>query len=254
MATQLTVKAVEGVPLVVPGDDLAGLLISALESQGLRLSKDDILVMSQKVVSKAEGRLLDLSSLNPSAMAIKLARETGKEPRHVEAILRESAEVVRRKPGVIVVEHRLGHVLANAGIDRSNVDGAGASDTVLLLPKDPDASATLLKERFDAHWNTDTGVIIADSVGRAWRLGTVGIAIGAAGVSALDDRRYEPDLFGRPLETTVTGHADAIATAATLVMGEGAEATPAAVVSGVKRGRATPAQSIVRPKSEDMFR
>lgn len=254
MAKQVKVTAVEGVPLVRPGDDLADLLISALESQRLLLSNDDILVVSQKVVSKAEDRFVDLSSLEPSAAAMKLARETGKEPRHVEAILRESAEVVRSKPGVIVVEHRLGHVLANAGIDRSNVDGVGGRDAVLLLPEDPDASAARLKARLDARWNTDTGVIIADSVGRAWRLGTIGIAIGAAGVSVLDDRRGEPDLFGRPLEVTVTGYADAVAAAATLVMGEGAEETPAAVVSGVKRGGTTPARSIVRPKSEDMFR
>lgn len=254
MANQLTVTAVEGIPLVHPGDDLADLLIKALDLQGLRLSENDILVVSQKVVSKEEGRLLDLSTLEPSAAAVKLAGETGKEPRHVEAILRESAEVVRAKPGVIVVEHRLGHVLANAGIDRSNVDSSSANDTVLLLPKDPDASAARLKARFDAHWSTDTGVIVADSVGRAWRLGTVGLAIGAAGVSALEDHRGEPDVFGRPLEVTVTGHADAIAAAATLIMGEGAEATPAAVVSGVKRGKGTPARSIVRPKSEDMFR
>jgi coenzyme F420-0:L-glutamate ligase/coenzyme F420-1:gamma-L-glutamate ligase len=254
MATQFTVTGVEGIPLVGQGDDLADLLISALELQELRPSKDDILVVAQKIVSKAEGRLLDLSSLEPSAMAVKLARETGKEPRHIEAILRESAEVVRSKPGVIVVEHRLGHVLANAGIDRSNVDGMGKDDTVLLLPEDPDASAARLKERFDAHWNSDIGVIIADSVGRAWRLGPVGIAIGVAGLAALVDQRGDPDLFARPLEVTITGHADAIASAATLVMGEGAEATPAVLVSGVKRGEASTATSIVRPKSEDMFR
>lgn len=254
MATQFTVTGVEGVPLVGAGDDLADLLISALEKQDLRPAKDDILVVAQKVVSKAEGRFLDLSSLEPSVMAVKLARETGKEPHHIEAILRESNEVVRSKPGVIVVEHRLGHVLANAGIDRSNVDGMGNDDTVLLLPEDPDASAARLKELFDAHWNTDIGVIIADSVGRAWRLGTVGIAIGVAGLAALDDQRGDPDLFARPLEDTITGHADAIASAATLVMGEGAQATPAALVSGVKRGEASTANSIVRPKSEDMFR
>lgn len=254
MATQFTVTGVEGVPLVGRGDDLADLLISALESQELRPTKDDILVVAQKVVSKAEGRLLDLSSLEPTAMAEKLAGETGKDPRQIEAILRESTEVVRSKPGVIVVEHRLGHVLANAGIDRSNVDGMRGDDTVLLLPEDPDASAARLKERFDAHWNSDIGVIIADSVGRAWRLGTVGIAIGVAGLAALDDQRGDPDLFGRPLEVTIIGHADAIACAATLVMGEGAQATPAALVSGVKRGEASTATSIVRPKSEDMFR
>ncbi len=254
MANQLTVTGVVGVPMVGSGDDLAGMLISALDTQGRPLVTDDILVIAQKVVSKAEGRLLDLVSLEPGHAAQELARETGKDPRHVEAILGESAEVVRHKPDVIVVEHRLGHVLANAGIDRSNVEDDGGDDVVLLLPNDPDASAAQLKARFDTHWGTDVGVIIADSVGRAWRLGTVGIAIGVAGVSALNDRRGEPDLFGRPLEVTITGHADALAAAATLVIGEGAEAIPAAVVSGAKRGSASPARTIVRPKAEDMFR
>ncbi len=254
MANRLTVIGIEGVPLVQAGDDLAAILISAIEAQGLQPSKDDILVVAQKVVSKAERRLLDLSTLEPSPEAQKLAQETDKDPRHVEAILRESNDVVRSKPGVIVVEHRLGHVLANAGIDRSNVESPGGGDAVLLLPEDPDASAAQIKDRFDARWNCDVGVIIADSVGRAWRLGTTGIAIGVAGLAALNDQRGDLDLFGKPLEVTVTGHADAIAAAATLIMGEGAEAVPAALVHGVQRGDATPARSIVRPKDEDMFR
>ncbi len=254
MAKQITVTAVEGVPLINQGDDLAALLISAVEAQGLQPASEDIFVIAQKVVSKAEGRLLDLSSVDPSPEAKKLAAETDKDPRYVEAVMRQSSEVVRAKPGVIVVAHQLGHVLANAGIDRSNVEGAEANDMVLLLPEYPDTSAADLKARFDAQWNSDVGVIIADSVGRPWRLGTVGIAIGAAGVAALYDSRGEPDMFGRTLEVTVTGHADAIAAAATLIMGEGAEAIPAALVSGVMRGEPMPASSINRPKSEDMFR
>jgi coenzyme F420-0:L-glutamate ligase/coenzyme F420-1:gamma-L-glutamate ligase len=239
---------------VRPGDDLAGLLIAAIDANGLKPQMGDILVVAQKIVSKAEGRLLDLSTIEPSPEARKLAKETDKDPRHVEAILRESKEVVRRKPGVIVVEHRLGIVLANAGIDRSNVDGAGEGDMVLLLPEDPDASAAKLKQKLDKHWSTDMGVIVADSVGRAWRLGTVGIAIGVAGVAAFDDRRGSPDLFGRPLEVTVTGHADAIASAAALVMGESTEGIPAALVSGVERGQAATARDLLRPREEDMFR
>lgn len=254
MAKQLTVTAVEGVPLIHQGDDLAALLISAIEEQGLQPASDDVFVIAQKVVSKAEGRLLDLTSVDPSPEARNLAGETDKDPRYVEAVLRESSEVVRAKSGVIVVAHRLGLVLANAGIDRSNVEGAGGGDTVLLLPENPDASAAQLKARFEARWDIDIGVIIADSVGRAWRLGTVGIAIGAAGVAALNDSRGEPDMFGRTLEVTVTGHADAIASAASLIMGEGAEAIPAALVRGVVRGAAMPAVSINRPKSEDLFR
>lgn len=254
MAARLTVTGVEGVPLVRPGDDLASLLIAAMEKNGLVPEKGDILVVAQKIVSKAEGRLLDLSEVEPSPEARKLAQETDKDPRQVEAILRESNEVVRSKPGVIVVEHRLGIVLANAGIDRSNVGGGDEGNTVLLLPEDPDASAASLKQRFDDRWDTDIGVIIADSVGRAWRLGTVGIAIGLAGVAALDDRRGEPDLFGRPLEVTVTGHADAIACAAVLVMGESTERTPAVLIRGVERGQAATARDILRPREEDMFR
>ncbi len=254
MTHELTVTGVEGIPLISPGDDLAGILISALETQAQSLATDDVVVVAQKIVSKAEGRLLDLDKLEIGSAARQLAAETGKDARHVEAVLRESNEVVRHRPGVIVVEHRLGHVLANAGIDRSNIETDDNGDMVLLLPEDPDASAARLKARFDSHWGGDVGVIVADSVGRAWRLGTVGIAIGVAGVCALDDRRGEPDLFGRALEVTVTGHADAIAAAATLVIGEGAEALPAAIVRGVKRGDAGLAQDIVRPKSEDMFR
>lgn len=252
MAARLTVTGVENIPLINPGDDLCGILIAALEAQRLQPASGDILVVAQKIVSKAEGRLLDLSTLEPTPEAEKLGRETGKDPYHVEAILRESNEVVRTRPGVIVVEHRLGHVLANAGIDRSNVEGD--DNIVLLLPEAPDASAAQMKERFDSHWNTNMGVIIADSVGRAWRHGTVGQALGIAGVAALHDQRGEPDLFKRPMEVTLTGHADAIAAAATLIMGEGAEAIPAALVSGVECGEAAPASSINRPKSEDMFR
>ena len=254
MAHQLTVTGIEGIPLISPGDDLAEILIGALEAQAQPLATDDILVVAQKIVSKAESRLLDLETLEVSSAARQLADETGKDARHVEAVLRESNEVVRHRPGVIVVEHRLGHVLANAGIDRSNIETNDDGEEVLLLPENPDASAARLKARFDSHWGGDVGVIIADSVGRAWRLGTVGIAIGVAGVCALNDRRGEPDLFGRALEVTVTGHADAIAAAATLVIGEGAEAMPAAVVRGVKRGDTGLAQDIIRPKSEDMFR
>ncbi|MGI9387659.1 MAG: coenzyme F420-0:L-glutamate ligase [Methyloligellaceae bacterium] len=254
MKADLTVTGIKDVPIIKPGDDLASVLISAIDTQDVRPLDGDIFVVAQKIVSKAEGRLVDLSTIKPSAEAAKLAAESEKDPKHVELILRESREVVRSKPGVIVVEHRLGHVLANAGIDQSNVEGSADGDTMLLLPVDPDASAAALKNRFVAHWKCQVGVVLADSVGRAWRLGTVGIAIGAAGVAALRDQRGDLDMFGRPMETTVTGHADAIASAATLVMGEAAEAIPLAIVRGVACGEPAPARSINRPKSEDMFR
>lgn len=254
MKAGLTVAGITGIPLIKPGDDLASILISAVEAQAVRPADGDIFVVAQKVVSKAEGRLIDLSTVEPLAKAVKLAAEVEKDPRLIELILRESTEVVRTKPGVIVVEHRLGHVLANAGIDRSNVEGSADGECVLLLPADPDASAEALMNKFVTHWECQVGVIIADSVGRAWRLGTVGIAIGAAGVAALHDQRGHPDIYERPMETTVTAHADAIASAATLVMGEAAESIPAALVRGVACGDPAPARSINRPKPEDMFR
>ncbi len=252
MTSKVSIVGVEGIPLIGPEDDIAGLLIAGMEAQGLAPAAGDIVVIAQKIVSKSEGRLLDLNSVEPSREARQLARETGKDPRQVEAILRESNAVVRSKSGVIIVEHRLGLVLANAGIDRSNIDGPG--DTVLLLPEDPDASAAQLKDRFDAHWNCDLGVVIADSIGRAWRLGTIGTAIGAAGFAVLDDQRGARDLFERELEMTVTGHADAVAAAATLVMGEGAEAVPAALVRGANRAGSGQACDVIRPISEDLFR
>ena len=254
MAASFTVTGIDGVPLVEPGDDLASLLISAVDAQALRPVEGDIFVIAQKVVSKAEGRLVALSSIEPSPEARKLAEETNKEPRHVEVILRESNEVVRSRRDVIVVEHRLGQVLANAGVDRSNVESPADDEAVLLLPVDPDASAAALKDRFDAHWKCRVGVVIADSVGRAWRLGSVGIAIGAAGVAVLHDQRGDSDLFGRPMESAISCPADAIASAATLVMGEAAEQVPAALVHGIPCGTPAPARSINRPKSEDMFR
>ncbi|MDA7948775.1 MAG: coenzyme F420-0:L-glutamate ligase [Hyphomicrobiaceae bacterium] len=254
MAASYTVTGIDGVPLVEPGDDLAFLLISAVDAQAVRPVDGDIFVIAQKVVSKAEGRLVALSSIEPSPEAQRLAAETNKEPRHVEVILRESREVVRSRRDVIIVEHRLGYVLANAGVDRSNVAGAVDDETVLLLPEDPDASADALKDRFDAHWKCSVGIVIADSVGRAWRLGSVGIAIGAAGVAALRDHRGDRDLFGRAMESAIACPVDAIASAATLAMGEADEGVPAAHVRGIPCGLPTPARTINRSKSEDMFR
>lgn len=238
-----------------PGDDLGELLIAALDAQGLRLIDRDIVAVAQKVVSKVENRFLDLATMSPSPRAQAIAGAAEKDPRQVEAILSESVEIVAHKPGVIVAAHRLGHVMANAGIDRSNVASGEGRELVLLLPKDPDASAARLKQRLDSYFGADVGVIITDSVGRAWRLGTVGIALGAAGVPALEDRRGAPDLFGRGLEVTVTGFADAVAAAAALLMGEADEGRPVVVVSGLNWvGEPAPARVIVRPKEEDMFR
>lgn len=255
MREQLTVTALDGIPRVNPGDDLAALLIAALERGALTPRAQDILVVTQKIVSKAEGRYLDLATVEPSARARELAQVTRKDARLVEAILSQSAEVLRARPHVLIVATHHGLVLANAGIDQSNLEAQDHGRRVLLLPVDPDASARRIKERVDAHFRTDVGVVISDSTGRAWRLGTVGLAIGAAGVPALLDRRGEKDLSGRPLEVTEIGFADAVAAAAVLLMGEAAEGRPAALVRGVSWAAAErPASELVRPKPEDLFR
>jgi coenzyme F420-0:L-glutamate ligase / coenzyme F420-1:gamma-L-glutamate ligase len=252
---QLTITPLGGMPPVRPGDDLAVLLIAALERNAAVPRHRDILAVTQKIVSKAEGRYLDLASVEPSARARELATVTKKDPHLVEAILSQASEVLRAAPNVLIVATRHGVVLANAGIDQSNLDPAMSGRRVLLLPEDPDASARRIKERIDAHFQADIGVIVTDSAGRAWRLGTVGLAIGAAGVPALWDRRGEKDMTGRPLEVTEVGFADAVAAGAVLAMGEAAEACPAALVRGLAwSAEAGRASDLVRPKTEDLFR
>ena len=193
----ITLTSVPGIPMVRPGDDLAALLVAACERNALAPADGDILVVAQKIVSKAEGRYVDLAKVRPSAHAVALAAEVKKDPRLVEVILAESRRVVRKKAGVLIVEHRLGFIMANAGVDRSNIDPDVAADPVLLLPSDPDASAAGLHQRLTAQFRKRLGVIITDSWGRAWRHGTVGVALGVAGLPALIDMRGRPDLFGR---------------------------------------------------------
>jgi coenzyme F420-0:L-glutamate ligase/coenzyme F420-1:gamma-L-glutamate ligase len=251
----LTLLPIPGVPLVRPGDDLAELLIRACGRGSVSPSNGDVLVVAQKVVSKAEGRYVDLATVAPSARARSLAAEVDKDPRLVEVILRESQRVVRRRPGVLIVEHRLGFVLANAGVDRSNVDPDAGNEPVLLLPRDPDASAAKLRARLEAHFGKTVAVVISDSWGRAWRQGTVGVALGAAGLPALMDLRGRPDLFGHELRVTQTGFADEVASAASLLMGQANEATPAILVRGLAwSGEPAPALALIRPPEEDLFR
>lgn len=254
-APALSVWPLTGLPRVKPGDDLGGLLIAALERTGVTLAAGDILVVAQKIVSKAEGRIFDLAQVVPSGRAHELSAITGKDPRLLELVLAESTEVLRAKKNVIVVAHRLGMVMANAGIDQSNVETDGMAEPALLLPENPDASAMQLKVRVDAHFGVPLGVVISDSIGRAWRLGTTGTAIGAAGVPSLIDQRGDTDMNGRVLMVTETAFADSVATAAVLVMGEAAEGTPAALLRTAARSAPVkPAQALVRPKNEDMFR
>jgi coenzyme F420-0:L-glutamate ligase / coenzyme F420-1:gamma-L-glutamate ligase len=243
------------IPMVRPGDDLAGLLIAACARSALAPTDGDVVVVAQKIVSKAEGRYVDLANVRPSPRAQSLAAEVDKDPRLIEVILGESRRVVRHRPGVLIVEHRLGFIMANAGVDRSNVDPAAGAEPVLLLPRDPDASAARLLERLTAHFRKRLGVIITDSWGRAWRRGTVGVALGAAGLPSLMDMRGRPDLFGHELRVTQTGFADEIASAASLLMGQADEARPVVLVRGLAwEAPASPAATLIRAAEEDLFR
>ncbi len=247
--------ALPGIPMVKPGDDLAALIAEGLARGGLQLRANDVLVLAQKIVSKAEGRSVDLATVKPSARATALAAEIEKDPRLVELILSESVRVVRSRPNVLIVEHRLGFVMANAGIDQSNVAPTDGVERALLLPVDPDGSAEALRARLSKEHGAPIAVIITDSFGRAWRRGTSGVAIGAAGLPALLDLRGNPDLFGRILQVSISGFADEIAAAASLVMGQGDEAQPVVLVRGLTWNKpANPAANLVRPASEDMFR
>lgn len=235
------------------GDDLAGLLLDGMAAANMRLDGGDVLVVAQKVVSKAEGRLVRLATVTPTAQARELARETDKDPRLVQLILNESTEVVRKKPGVLIVRHKLGIVGANAGIDQSNVEHED-DECALLLPEEPDLSAQRLRNDIRRRTGKRVGIVVSDSANRPWRLGTTGIAIGSAGVKTLDDRRGGTDLFGRELKVTLINWADGIATAATLVMGETTERIPAALVKGLTlESEVDAAASILRPLEEDLF-
>jgi coenzyme F420-0:L-glutamate ligase/coenzyme F420-1:gamma-L-glutamate ligase len=247
----LWLRPLRDIPLVEPGDDLAEIILASIEKARWELQNGDVLVMAQKIVSKAENRIVDLGTVVPSPRAIELAVEVQKDARLVELILLESKAVMRSRPGVLIVEHKLGFVMANAGIDRSNVNG---EDHALLLPVDPDRSATVIRRAIAARVDIDVGVLIIDSFGRAWRNGTIGTAIGASGVTTLLDLRGRPDLFGRPLETTEVGWADELAAAASLMMGQAGEGRPIILVRGlVETGRGS-AADLLRPKQKDLFR
>jgi coenzyme F420-0:L-glutamate ligase / coenzyme F420-1:gamma-L-glutamate ligase len=255
MSSALELLALPGLPMVREGDDVAALIAAALARADLALRDGDIVVVAQKIVSKAEGRTVDLATVEPSAEAVELAHDVGKDPRLVEVILSESARVVRSRPNLIIVEHRLGFVMANAGVDQSNVAPADGVHRALLLPRNPDASAEALRASLQQRSGAAIGVIISDSFGRAWRRGTCGIAIGAAGLPSLIDLRGQPDLFGRTLEVSIIGFADEIAAAASLLQGQAAEAQPVILVRGLAwSAPVAPAAELVRPPQEDLFR
>jgi coenzyme F420-0:L-glutamate ligase/coenzyme F420-1:gamma-L-glutamate ligase len=215
----------------------------------------DVLVLAQKIVSKAEGRRVDLATVQPGARACDIATEVQKDPRLVELILAESCRIVRMRPGVLIVEHRSGFVMANAGIDQSNVDGG---EVALLLPLDADASATRLRDALARRCGIAPAVVINDSFGRPWRRGSVGVALGCAGFPAVADLRGRTDLYGRVLRVTEVGLADELASAASLLMGQAAEGRPIVIARGAMAGREglahRPALDVVRPSAEDLFR
>jgi coenzyme F420-0:L-glutamate ligase / coenzyme F420-1:gamma-L-glutamate ligase len=247
----LSIMPLAGIGEIAPGADLAAVLRAAMQGSNIQLASHDVLVIAQKIVSKAENRFVELSTVDVSDAARDLAAVTAKDPRLVQLVLDASSEVLRVKKDVLIVRHKLGYVMANAGIDRSNV---GGDDRVLLLPEDPDASAEQLRQRFSAQC-AEIGVVISDSFGRPWRKGVTNVAIGVAGLPALADRRGELDRNGRRLEVTEVAFADLIASAAGLIMGEAAEGCPAVILRGLSwSAPGTAAAALLRPLEEDLFR
>ena len=255
MGRSLSLTALPAIPLIEPGDDLMQSLAQSLADAGLELCDGDVLVIAQKIISKAEDRYVELNSVEVSEAARELAIEADKDPRLVELIVRESKQVLRARPGVIIVEHNRGWVHANAGIDRSNIDTDPNNPRVLLLPIDPDASAADLRNAIRDLHGVDVAVIINDSAGRAWRNGIIGFALGTAGFDAIEDKIGTVDLFDRPLEVTQVAVADELAAAASFLMGQGSEGSPVVLIRGADlQSSDANAQSLLRPESQDLFR
>ena len=263
----LTLTPVQHIPLIRRDDNLADIVVNALQENDISLEDNDILVFAQKIISKAEGRAINLATITPSQRALELAKQTEKDARVVELILRESNEVLRTRVGALIVEHKLGFVCANAGIDHSNVSPSETSEVfgdfgslsaegwVLLLPENPDQSAENIRRQIEEKTSKRIGILIIDSHGRAWRNGTVGIAIGISGLPGLEDLRGKPDLFGYKLQVTQVGVADELAAAASLVMGQAAEGTPVVHVRGFPYPlRESSLKELIRPKEQDLFR
>ena len=251
---ELRLVALSGIGEVQAGAPLAELIVNALDRAEQSLAPGDVLVIAQKIVSKAEGRLVRLDGIEPSERACAIAKAADKDPRVMELLLRESREVLRVKPGIVIVEHRLGFVMANAGIDRSNV-GPGGEECALLLPADPEASALRIRDAIVARCGVSVGVIVNDSFGRAWRNGVTGVAIGVAGVPALIDMRGRLDRGGRELRVTEIAAADELAAAASLLMGQADEGTPVVLARGFPYAlRESAISELIRPRDQDLFR
>jgi coenzyme F420-0:L-glutamate ligase/coenzyme F420-1:gamma-L-glutamate ligase len=254
---RMAMTALADIPLIHSGDDLVAIIMEGLERSELDLQDGDVIVLASKIVSKSEGRAVQLCEVKPSEPAKALAEETAKDPRLVELVLRESHSVLRHRRGLIIVEHKLGFVCANAGIDHSNVsaDEGETAGWVVMLPEDPDASARQICAGLEAAYGVQLGCLIIDSHGRAWRMGTVGVAIGVAGFPALVDLRGEQDLFGNVMQVTEVGLADEVAAAASALMGQVDEGRPVVHVRGLPYAlRQGSMDEILRPRDQDLFR
>ncbi|MGB8253180.1 MAG: coenzyme F420-0:L-glutamate ligase [Anaerolineaceae bacterium] len=253
----LTLSPLLNLPLVLPGDDIAQIIIKGMSEMHLAATDDDIFIIAQKIISKAENRLVNLNDVTPGKEAEKISKKCKKDPRIVELILRESNTVLRTRPGTIIVEHRLGFVCANAGIDHSNVAGSygNQEDWMLMLPEDPDGSARKIQQDLVTYYKKRIGVMIIDSHGRAWRNGIIGMSVGLAGVPGLVDLRGKPDLFNYSLRITQVGAADELAAAASLVMGQANEGTPVVHARGFPYDlRESSIKELIRKKEQDLFR
>lgn len=272
--------AVPEMPLIWPGDELAKIVLDCLAREGLEFRDGDVLALAQKIVSKSEGRLINLADVRPGERALELASLVAKDPRHVEVILSESKEVLWASPGIFVVETHHGYVCANAGVDRSNIEQIRGeprrvlplpeetekdeahleTEWLCLLPRDPDYSAAQIRARVKELSGADIAVVINDTHGRPFRMGGVGVALGTAGLMALIDQRGEQDMFGYKLQATLVGFGDELASAASLIMGQAAEATPAVLVRGLRYRRPNPTQldpgarELIRSRQQDVFR
>jgi coenzyme F420-0:L-glutamate ligase/coenzyme F420-1:gamma-L-glutamate ligase len=253
--TSIHLNALADFPMIEPNNDLATVLIQSLQHNGIALETRDVVVLAQKIVSKAEGRLVRLADVQPSARALEVAEEINKDSRMVELILSESREIVAQRPGVLIVEHRLGYIMANAGIDQSNIDHPNDEEYALLLPENPDQTCAQLKSTLDRHFNADVGVIINDSFGRPWRMGVTGVALGAAGLPSLLSLIGKPDLYGRAMRVSEIAFADEIAAAASLIMGQTSAGQPVVHVRGLQwEEQSNSAQTLLRPRHQDLFR
>ena len=251
----IKIHSLPGIPLIKKGDDLCQLILDAIAAKKLMLKDGSILVIAQKVVSKAEDRLVNLKAIKPTALAIEYSVKTDKDPRLVELILRESKSVIRHRKGVLVVENHQGLIMANAGIDHSNVEQDSENDWVLMLPKNPDKSAASLHNEFLRKTGYKIGVIINDSIGRAWRNGTIGTAIGVAGLSSIVDLRGRTDLFGNQLRVSEEATADELASAASLIQGQADEGLPVVLIEGYPTSsQHIPASELIRSEKQDLFR